>query len=216
MTPTLGLLAVAAVCTRFVLRRRRRGRSVDPRRELVSVAVHLARSTRLGMTPVEALEDAAGGLRAEVGHECAVVCAQLRRGLSLDEALEQWYLRADSAPPTKSPLPAQDVRLLCAAARFAGHHGRGLPEVFDAVAAALVDRIELTEEVGALTSQARASVAALCALPLVGLAMITMIAPASTTAMFATPLGWGCLGVAVALDLAALRAGAVLTARAVR
>lgn len=185
-------------------RRSRRRRPADSRRALASVALHLSRATRSGVTPPEALEQAAGRADGVVGTQLGEVCAQVRRGRSFDGALADWADRAAGEPSRRDTPAASDVELLSAAARFAHRQGTRLPEAFEGVTAALVDRAEVADELTALTSQAAASIAVLCALPLIGLLMMGMLAPEAISTLFGTPAGLACLTLAVLLDVAAV------------
>ena len=106
--------------------------------------------------------------------------------------------------------------MLSAAARFVHRQGAGQAEAYESVVAALLDHAEVAEEVGALTAQARASVAVLSALPAVGLAMIAAIDPDVVGVMFTTSTGLCALGVAVTLDALAVRIGSRLVDRVLR
>lgn len=208
-------LLVATVGIVVVLRRKRSARTADasdPRRVLGSVAANLARGVTAGMTPAESLSAAADRFDGPVGEQLSSLRDGLGRGMTLDRALLDWVLHARAVrrrPLTRGRFPdPDDVELLVCAIRFSEPHGSGLIEAFEGVAVALVDRAELDSEVRALTSQAWASVAVLCALPGVGLLMLGAIAPSVLGVLAGTRFGLVCLGVAVLLD-----AGAVMLAR---
>lgn len=212
----VAVLAAVASAAGWWSRRSRRRRVADPRRELASVAMHLSRSTRAGLTPLEALQHAGSAVGGPVGAEVAATCDRMRRGSSFDGALAEWADRCarDRGAPG-APRP-EDVELLSVATRFALQQGSGLAEVFDGATAALIDRAEVADEVRALTSQARASIAVLCALPVVGVVMVGSLMPAAAEALFGTPLGWASLGLATMADAAAVVVCSVLTARVMR
>lgn len=208
-------LLVATVSLVVVLRLRRSARprvESDPRRVLGSVAANLARGVSAGMTPAESLSAAAGRFDGPVGEQLSNMRDGLARGVTLDRALLDWVSQARACrgrlfARERSPDP-DDVELLVCAIRFSEPQGAGLIEAFEGVAVALVDRAELDSEVRALTSQAWASVAVLCSLPVVGLVMVGAIAPSVLGILAGTQFGFVCLGVAALLDV-----GAIMLAR---
>lgn len=208
-------LAVLTVGVAVVVRRRRTAGTADgsdPRRVLGSVAANLARGVSAGMTPAESLSVAADRFDGPVGEQLSCLRDGLARGVALDRALLDWVVKARARSGRlinrkRAPDP-DDVELLVCAIRFSEPHGAGLIEAFEGVAVALVDRAELDSEVRALTSQAWASVAVLCSLPVVGLVMVGAIAPSVLGVLAGTRFGLLCLGAAAAMDV-----GAVMLAR---
>lgn len=206
------VVTVGFVVMLRIRRSERPGVESDPRRVLGSVAANLARGVSAGMTPAESLSVAADRFDGPVGEQLSMMRDGLARGVSLDRALLDWVVetRARSGrrfTRERSPDP-DDVELLVCAIRFSEPQGAGLIEAFEGVAVALVDRAELDSEVRALTSQAWASVAVLCALPVVGMVLVGVIAPSVLAILAGTRFGLICLGVAVLLDV-----GAVILAR---
>lgn len=205
---TVAVLVIAAVGLLWVRMRARRRSPQDARRVLGSVAANLARGVRAGMTPAESLAASADRFVGPVGQQLSRVRDALERGSPLEGALQQWVdaTRAPARWSTGRALQpdADDVELLVCAIRFGEPHGAGLNEAFEGVAAALVDRAELDQEIRALSSQAWASVVVLCSLPVVGLVMMAVVAPAVLGTLFGTGLGLGCLLLAGALDTAAV------------
>jgi Flp pilus assembly protein TadB len=208
-------LAVLMVSVSVMLRRRRAAGTAegsDPRRVLGSVAANLARGVSAGMTPAESLSAAADRFDGAVGKQLSSMRDSLVRGVTLDRALLDWVVQARARQGRqftreKSPDP-DDVELLVCAILFGEPQGAGLIEAFEGVAVALVDRAELDSEVRALTSQAWASVAVLCALPLVGMVVVGAMAPSVLGILVGTRFGLVCLAVAVLLDV-----GAIMLAR---
>jgi tight adherence protein B len=213
MTPIALLVLTVSV---VVVARRRRTAGMadgsDPRRVLGSVAANLARGASAGMTPAESLSVAAECFDGAVGDQLSGLRDGLARGVTLDRALLDWVVEARTrsgrlVTRKRAPDP-DDVELLVCAIRFSEPQGAGLVEAFEGVAVALVDRAELDSEVRALTSQAWASVAVLCSLPIVGLVMVGAIAPSVLGVLAGTRFGLLCLGAAALLDV-----GAVVLAR---
>ena len=213
MTAAVALGVCCAVSVVVAVRRARSHRPRrDPRRVLSSLATALARGVRAGMTPAESLSSVAPRFEGVVGEQLRSLAGRLSRGVSLDTALHQWVqqcagaeigplARLRGAPRTPDAL---DVELLVNAVGFSERMGTGLAEAFEGVAASLLDRCELDDELRALTSQAGASVVVLCSLPVLGAFVVGALSPESLRAMFATPTGLVCMAVACGLDLAAV------------
>lgn len=213
----LVLSSVAAVS--WIRRRRARvdgGR--DPRRDLAVVAMQIGRGLRAGLTTLEVLEASTATLRGPVADQLTEVCASMRRGASLSDAMASWRSEAAGGGrrARRGRPQVEDVELFAVAAGFGHRHGRGEPQAFESVGAVLMDRTELADEVNALTAQARASVLALCALPVLGCLALAMIDPAMAAVMLTHPLARAALVVAASLDVLALYAGHKLTTRVLR
>lgn len=221
MTPIVVLVLAAALAALLVRRLGvRTAEGSDPRRVLGSVAANLARGVSAGMTPAESLCAAADRFDGTVGEQLSTIRDALDRGVSLDQALLDWVARVRARggrllTRRRHPDP-DDVELLVSAIRFSEPQGAGLIEAFEGVAVALVDRAELENEVRALTSQAWASVAVLCSLPVVGLMMVGVIEPSVLGVLAGTRLGLACVGVATLLTLGAVLLARRLVARVLR
>ena len=150
----------------------------------------LARSVGAGATLTVALRELAGGPVGLLGTEVAGAVALLDRGLGVDRVMELWG-RASRI---------DGVELLVAACRFSRGRGVALVAALDGVAAALVDRIELDDEVRALTSQARTSATVLVALPLIGVTVLAAVDPSFAGVVLGSGAGRACLVVGVVLD----------------
>jgi Flp pilus assembly protein TadB len=215
LSPALLILSAVAAAI-WIHRRRAHARgSRDPRRDLAVVAMQMGRGLRAGLTTLEVLEDSTATLRGPVAEQLTEVCASMRRGASLSDALAGWRtgVRDGGASARQDGPQVQDVELFAVAAGFGHRHGRGEPQAFESVGAALMDRTELADEVHALTAQARASVLVLCALPVLGCLTLAMINPSMATVMLTHPLARLALVAAVSLDALALWVGHKLTKR---
>lgn len=184
--------------------RHRTRRAVE--RQLPLVASTLARSVHSGATLVTALEDATSATDPPVQPELAAVTAAIRRGVPVQDALAGWSVRSGSA----------DVDLLVTAAQLGHEHGGDLGVALDAVALTLLDRAEVADEARSLTSQARASAAALVVLPPFGAICFAVLDPAVATTLLSTPIGWVCVVVGLSLDLTGAWVMHRMVARAIR
>ena len=192
---TLLVLAVVGITAGGVAlagsgRRRCRRLATRAARDLPGAVGDLARSVGSGATLTVALRELAGGPVGLLGTEVAGAVALLDRGLGVDRVMELWG-RASRI---------DGVELLVAACRFSQGRGVALVAALDGVAAALVDRIELDDEVRALTSQARTSATVLVALPLIGVTVLAAVDPSFAGVVLGSGAGRACLVVGVVLD----------------
>lgn len=194
--------AVAAAVAARSGRRRTRRSARQAARDLPGAVGDLARSIGTGATLGVALRELEGGPVGLLGTEVSAAVSLLERGVGVDRVLELWS-RASRI---------DGVDLLVAACRFSHGHGAALAAALDGVAAALVDRLELDDEVQALTSQARTSATVLVALPPIGLTVLSSVDPSFPGVLVGSTPGRWCLLLGVSLDLL----GAVTARRLVR
>lgn len=171
---------------------------------LADVASELARSLRSGSTlPIALVE-----LRppAVWAGDLERVRDLVERGVPVVDALRAWRDARDR----------EEVCLLVAACETGHRHGGDPARALDGVAATLRDRAELAEEARALTAQARAAVAVLGALPLVGAASFSLLDPRVAGVLLGTGIGWACLVAGACLDAAGVALSAHLVRRALR
>lgn len=174
-------------------------------RELPAAVSDMARVIRSGATFDLALRDVAAGARGRLGHELRAAVSLLELGHGFDRMLRTW------GRATK----VDGVDLVVAACRFSLAHGDGLASALDGVSSTLCDRVEVSDEVAALASQARASTAVLTALPLVGSATFAIIDPGYLSVLRSTATGRVCLLVGTCLLLFGTHLSRSLVKRAV-
>lgn len=204
---TIGLvvLVVGAWRARSAIRRANGKRSRErAARNLPTAVGELAGALRSGATLAAALRDLAPSVSGLLATEVDGAVALLDRGHGMDRVLHAWgrATRIDG------------VELLVAACRFSRDGGAGLDAALDGVAAALVDRIEVADELRSLASQARTSTAVLVALPPVGAALFALLDPGFAPTLLTTPAGRVCLVLGGSLDLAGAWASKSIAARA--
>lgn len=210
MTVAWTLVTAAAACVALVVGRRwmTGRRELDRRRgaarHLPGVVSNLARSVGSGATLTAAVREVAPGVGGELGHELRAVVALLDRGYGTDRVLALWG-RATVI---------DGVDLLVATCRFSVANGAGLVGALDGVAATLLDKVEVSDEITALASQARVSTMALLALPPVGAALFALVDPSVAGVLFGTTAGRLCLTIGVGLDLLGWRVSRMLLGHA--
>lgn len=203
------LAAIGAAVVRTGARAVARVRSERARRRaaalLPSAVADLSRSLRAGATLEVALRELAPSAAGVLGTELRGAVALLDRGHSMARVLEVWG-RASRVP---------GVDLVVAACRFSLGRSVALAAALDGVATALLDRVEVDDEVRALAAQARTSAVVLVALPPVGAALFCVADPGFASVVLTTPAGRLCLVAGVTLDLAGAWASRALVRRAV-
>lgn len=150
----------------------------------------------------------------------AAVAAASRSGLSAPEAWSEWdasgvYLD-DAGAPQVERVSGRLRASLATAGRLAAATGVPLADVLQELA-----RVETAREEAALACETaaagpRASARVLAWLPVAGLAVATVVEPASVRLMVTTPLGWALLAIGAALTWAGRSWMGSLTSAATR
>ena len=207
MTVSIAVIVTAGVgwISRRAIRRANGERSRSrAARDLPTAVGELAGALHSGATLEAALRDLAPSVSGLLATELDGAVALLDRGHGMDRVLQAWgrATRIDG------------VELLVAACRFSRGGGAGLDAALAGVAAALVDRIEVADELRSLASQARTSAVVLVALPPVGAALFALLDPGFAPALVTTTAGRVCLVLGVSLDVAGAWASKAIAARA--
>jgi tight adherence protein B len=170
------------------LNRDRRDRRIE---QLLPEALEaIARALRSGGSMLQAVEVAAASLPPPLGADLHRVAIEARHGSGLVPALERWS--ADR------PLPG--VRLAVAALALGAETGGAQARAVDGVAATLRQRLAVTAELRALSSQARMSAVVIAVAPL-GFGLFASVTDGRTASfLLGTPLGLVCLAGGLLLD----------------
>ena len=184
-----GCLAMACCGARDASRRRR------VRREVVAAMPRVYRTLAValgsGQTLAQAVEYVGAHERGRAGAVFGRMSLRLRCGMGTEQAVE---LLAGELP---------GARLLAAALVISHRTGSPLRELL-ARSARLAERQgEFERLLSVKTAQVRLSVRIVCALPAAMLAILALVSPDFQRGLL-TPVGVGCVALAVALDLAAL------------
>jgi tight adherence protein B len=166
----------------------RRARA-DRRRAWPAVADEIGSALRSGASLRQALATVAthGGAAAA---RLADLLQPLSRGDDLARAARRWADRSDDG----------DERLLAGAVELAAGATHAEPVLFDTVSRTLRERSAIAGELRAQTAQARASAAALSALPFLFTGLCAMADPGVLSFLTGTLPGAACLAAGVALQ----------------
>ncbi len=149
----------------------------------------VARGLRGGANLHVALAEAAEG-EGPASRSIREVLARVAGGERLGEGVDRWAAGLDHP----------DALMVRAVLRLGESTGGALALPLERAAATLRERAALSDEIRALTAQARASSMVVALAPLGFLGMVTLVDPGSATVLFTTPLGMVCLVVGLGLD----------------
>jgi tight adherence protein B len=128
-----------------------------------------------------------------LGGEFRAVVEQTRLGMPLNEALADMLKR----------VPLEDLRLLVVAVKVQSEVGSSLAQIIGRLGEIVRTRQRLYLQIRALTAQSRMSGMVVGLLPVVVLAMFSLIQPRNTEMLFFDPAGKMLLRIALGLDLGA-------------
>jgi len=166
---------------------RSRGRQNEPH-QLAALIDALLFRLASGSSLSCALEQSRVG-DAALGSMVDRVVDRVAHGVGVQTALDEWA-RSSGSP---------GVTLLADAVAIAGSSGGSQQAALVGVQATLAERDALAREVRALTSQARLSGLVLAVTP-VGFAVLVAAMDDQVAAFLASPAGWACVAVGLALD----------------
>lgn len=170
---------------------RRRSRALA--REMPDIFRSLAGSLGAGQTLAQSIEYVAEHERGPAAPEFTKVALKLRCGIAVDQSLEE----------LAQSLDAPGVGLLAGALLISQRTGSPLRGLF-LRAANLVERQgEFEQSLLVKTAQVRLSVRIVCILPLVMVGLLMLISPDFQKGVI-SPVGTGCILIAVALDATAV------------
>lgn len=160
----------------------------------------VAGSLRGGAALTIAIDDAAG-VGGRLGPEFRAMARHSRDGMPLEDVVERWAQVDDV-----------ETALAAAALTMAASVGGPGADAVESAAASLRDRASASDEVAALSVQARLSAGVLTVAPVGFAVLLVSVDPTSARFLLATPAGWACISAGIALDVA----GAFWMSRLVR
>jgi tight adherence protein B len=180
-----GVLAPAIWMRRRVAHRRR---AIDT--ELGELCEMMASMLQSGFGYLQALAMAAEQLQPPLSTELAQMRDAIRLGAGVDEALEQLNARLDSA----------DFDMVATAIAIQRRSGGSLAGILRNVAQTIRERQLFKLEIAALTSRERFSALIVAGFPLLLVAGLTAMMPATFGRLFTDPAGRAILAIALTAD----------------
>lgn len=167
---------------------RRRVRRFE--QQLPMALLMLASALRAGVSLMPALRQVVALGGGPVAQEFGLMVREQRLGVPWEEALEHLNAR----------MAAESTSLVVAAMRISARTGGNLAEALDNIAQTMRARLQLQDRVRVLTAQGRLQAWIVGALPLLLLAVLDWLEPASMAPLWHTPQGWLVLGLVATLE----------------
>ena len=159
-------------------------------RQLVDLLSLMSSSVRAGFSLLQALDSAASRIGPPLQVEVDRVLTDVRLGQRMEEALRAWSNR----------VPSGHVRLLVTAMIVQRSAGGNLAEVLDNLAKTMRERVELRNQVNALTAYPRMTARVIALYPLGVALVMTLLNPDLYGALWTEPSGWVLLGAALVMN----------------
>lgn len=192
--PAVSIVALAAVVSLPVVvprvARGRRARRIDA--QLPSLLDAIGSSLRAGASLRQAVLESATTAAAPLGRALGPAVLATHAGSSLADELDRWAGSCDSS----------SVRMAVAALSLGLRDGGPQTQAIEGVAATMRDRLALSGEIRALSSQARASAAVIVVAPVVFTIVSAMVDRDVLEFLVGSPAGLACVAVGFGLDAA--------------
>lgn len=178
---------VAIICALFLLfspqliiktLKKKRLNLID--KQLPDFLLALSGALRAGSSLQTALNSTAQYTPFPLKQELSLLIRQQRMGLSLEQALNDFYMR----------IPTEGVSLIVSALRISMQSGGSLAETLETIAHTLRARLHLLGRIKALTSQGRMQAWVMASLPIGLAAVLYWLEPDSMQLLWTTGAGW--------------------------
>ncbi|HEY9720450.1 MAG TPA: type II secretion system F family protein [Oscillatoriaceae cyanobacterium] len=156
--------------------RKRLGDFVDQFADALGV---MANGVKSGQTILQTLETVADDFADPLRGEVLEVLQELRMGVPMDNALEQWNAR----------MPCEDLSIATTALIVQRTTGGNVSEILETLATTIRDRNKLHKQIQSLTAQGRMSGWVMSALPVVLFLAFYLISPQRTGLLLSNPFG---------------------------
>ena len=153
---------------------------------LLAMSSALSAGVSLGIALRQVIQDAEAPLSQEFG----LILREQRVGISLAEALKNLSVR----------MPCESVQMATTLMRVASVSGGSLAQLLESLSATIRARLHINMKVNVLTSQGKMQAWIVGALPLVLLAVLSVLDPYSIDLMFHTTIGQVVLGLVLFLE----------------
>ena len=174
-----GLGAVMGFLPIFVLRWKKKRKTLKFEKQMPEAMELLARSLRAGHTLQSTLELVSHEIPAPLGKEMRVTYEEQRLGLSVSQALRRMSDRVAS----------QDLRYFVTAVLIQAETGGNLAEILENIGTLIRERLKLKGKVMALTAEGRFSALVLIGLPIVTFLFLYLINRDYIMVLLIDPLG---------------------------
>jgi len=174
-----GLGAVTGGLPFFVMRWKKRRKTLKFEKQMPEAMELLARSLRAGHTLQATLELVAQETPSPLGKEMRITYEEQRLGLSMAQALRRMGDRVAS----------QDLRYFVTAVLIQTETGGNLAEILENISTLIRDRLKLKGKVTALTAEGRFSALVLIGLPIVTFIFLYLINREYIMVLLTDPLG---------------------------
>ena len=180
-----------AVPGRFKARLAVRVNSARFDEQLAAALPMIAKNMQAGHMFEQAAQTAAEFMEEPLRGQFAIMAAERRVGIPLDQAMGNLAKRTGS----------RDARMLAAAVAVQAESGGAIAETIEAIGAAMRRRAKTRRHVRALTASYRMSAKVIFFIPLAVFAILTLMSPENAVLLFTHPVGQASLIAAVFLDV---------------
>ncbi len=161
--------------------------------QLADAVGAISAALRSGMSVPQAFVDAGRETSEPLRHAFATVERALEVGVPLHDAVDGWV----------DAIGTDEARLVGAAIELHRRSGGDVPMVLDQVGVTIRERVAISQEVRALTAQARLSGVILGCLPIGFFGFLWLTSRSDMQATLATPAGAAAVAIGLILELAA-------------
>lgn len=191
LAPSLGLAGALVLMPRAFLRILRRRRQAQLLGQLPDAMQALSALLKAGHSLGQAMTALAGTQPRPLRDEWRLLLRRLRMGERPDTVFDQLPARVE----------APEARMFATTIRVALDLGGSVAEALENLAMSTRRRLEMQQRIHALTAQGRLQGAIVGSLPLVMLAVLTVMDRQAMQLLWTTPTGWAALGLLFALEL---------------
>jgi tight adherence protein B len=182
--------AAGAFLPRFLVSWRAKRHAARLELQLIELLSMVATSVRAGFSLMQSLESVSQRLGAPISIGVDGMIADVQLGRQVDEAMRDW------AESTGS----RDVSLVVTAMLVQRSAGGNLAEVLENLAETMRDRVELRQQLQAITAYPRMTSRVVAVYPFAIVLLLTLMQPETWGMLWNTGVGHVLLGIAVALD----------------
>ena len=178
------------VLPRIALNRAKRKRQVRLDQQLPDLLLALSGALRAGASLSVALKSIVQDASAPLSQEFGLVLREQRMGISLSEALANFYQR----------MPSESVELVTTILTVGTRSGGSLAELLERLCNNLRARQHLEGKIQVMTTQGKMQAWIMGALPLVLLLVLSQVDPISIHLLHSTSVGWGVIATVITLE----------------